>query len=107
MTIRMSVMAACSGLFLLSAGIAGAQTVVVSPEDETIIREYVVQNPVDPVELPDDYQVVVGSELPDTVTVARIESPRLTTHYEYVRYGDQILLVDPDTRRIVDILDKQ
>ncbi|MBN9259543.1 MAG: DUF1236 domain-containing protein, partial [Hyphomicrobium sp.] len=63
--------------------------------------------PVDPIELPSDYQVVVGSELPDSVTLTRIESSDLKRHYEYVRYGDQILLIDPDTRRIVDILEKQ
>ncbi|MBN9071735.1 MAG: DUF1236 domain-containing protein [Rhizobiales bacterium] len=107
MKMRTFLIAAYGGLLMMSAGIAAADTVVVSPEDETIIREYVVKNPVDPIELPSDYQVVVGSELPDSVTLTRIESSDLKRHYEYVRYGDQILLIDPDTRRIVDILEKQ
>ena len=86
------------------AGSVWAQTVVVSPEDEVIIREYVVQQPPAVVELPTDYHVVVGAELPDTVTLTPLAAPGLTVQYEYVRAGNDILIVEPGTRRIVDIL---
>lgn len=92
---------------VLFAGTAFAQTVVVTPEDEVIIREYVVQQKPTVVELPTEYQVVVGAELPDTITLSPLSATGLSTQYEYVAVGDKILLVQPGTRRIVDVLEPE
>ncbi|MCO5083707.1 MAG: DUF1236 domain-containing protein [Rhizobiaceae bacterium] len=92
---------------LLFSGAAWAQAVVVSPEDQIIIREYVVKQPPAVVELPSDYDIVVGAELPDTITLTPLAAPGLTMQYEYVAVGDDILLVEPGTRRIVDVLRRE
>lgn len=91
---------------LLLSGTAWAQTIVVSPEDEVIIREYMVQQRPTVVEVPPDY-VVVGAELPDTVVLTPLDAPGLAVEYEYVAVGDRILLVEPGTRRVIDVLEPE
>ena len=74
MNIRHSSIAA--GLLLLaSAGTTAAQTVVIAPEQETVIREYITTQQVQPVELPADVTVTVGATLPETVEVHALEVP--------------------------------
>lgn len=94
---------AVAGLLLLGgAGFAVAQDVVIAPEQETVIREYVTANPVDAVELPADVQVTVGATLPDTVELHTLDVPDVK--YSYVVVGGQTVLVEPETRKIVHII---
>lgn len=90
-----------AGLAIFAAvGAASAQTVVISPENETVIREYVTKKPLASISLP-GVELNVGSTLPETVVVERI--PDL--EYEYVVVDDRTVLVEPGTRRIVRVLD--
>jgi len=97
--------AAAAGILVLSGvSIAAAQTVVIAPEQETVIREYVVREQVEPV--PDvDFDLTVGSVVPDTIEVRRLDVPEITTEYEYIVVDGRTVLVEPGTRRIVHVID--
>jgi hypothetical protein len=96
---------AAAGLFAFaSLGAAIAQTVVIQPEQETIIREYVVREEVEPV-TDVDFELTVGSIVPDTVEVRRLEVPEIEGEYEYVVIDDRTVLVEPGTRKIVHVID--
>lgn len=91
---------------LLAAGgvIALADTIVITPEQQTVIREYVVQRQV-PAYVPADGVIVeVGSTLPEAVELHRIEAPGVQQVYSYVLVDGRTVLVDPATRRIVQII---
>ena len=51
-------------ILLAGTTFAAAQTVVVTPEQETIVREYVKTNPV-VVERPSNFELIVGAIIPD------------------------------------------
>ena len=94
---------AVAGLLLLGgAGFAIAQDVVIAPEQETVIREYVTTQKVAPAEVPADVQITVGSTLPDTIELHTLDVPDV--NYSYVVVGGQTVLVEPDTRKIVHIM---
>lgn len=98
------IVAATGLLAFFGVNAALAQTVVIAPEQETIIREYVVRQQVEPV--PDiDVELTVGSVVPDEVVVRRVEAPEITTEYEYVVIDGRTALVEPGSRRIVHIID--
>jgi hypothetical protein len=86
-------------------GIAAAQTVVITPEQETVVRDYVVAQRVEPVTLPADIVVTEGTVLPETVEVRVLEVPEIEVQYAYLVVDRRIVLVDPVTRRIVRIID--
>lgn len=87
------------------AGSALAQDVILLPEEEVVVREYVVKQPRAQVVVPDGYSVVVGEPLPDTIEVTPIDSPGFSREFEYVIINDRTVLIDPETREIVKVLD--
>ncbi|EHK55283.1 DUF1236 domain-containing protein [Allomesorhizobium alhagi] len=95
---------AVAGLLLLGgASFAVAQAVVIAPEQETVIREYVTTQKVDPVELPADVEVTVGATLPETVELHTLDVPDV--NYQYVVVDGRTVLVEPDTRKIVHVME--
>ncbi|MER9868460.1 DUF1236 domain-containing protein [Mesorhizobium sp. M0136] len=98
---RMHLSAAAAG-FLLFAGVgaAAAQDVVIEPQQETIVREYVKKQPLASVQLP-GVELNVGSTLPDTVELHEVPSVK----YRYVVVDNRTVLVDPGTRRIVKVIE--
>ena len=96
---RTSLAALALGSFLTSA--AMADSVVIAPEQETVIREYVTTHQVAPVEVT-DVDIAVGTTLPETVELHAIDVPDVS--YRYVVVGGQTVLVDPDSRKIVHVL---
>ena len=94
---------AIAGLALLAgAGVAAAQTVVIPAEQETVIREYVRTQPLASIDLP-GIELNIGSRLADDVELHAIEVPDV--RYRYVVVGGRTVLVDPDTRTIVHVMD--
>ena len=90
---------------LMFSGAAFAQTtVIVSPEQETVIREYVVERQVQPIAPPADVTIEVGATLPEVVELQPLEVPELQVEYRYVVMDGRTVLVEPETRRIVHIL---
>jgi Protein of unknown function (DUF1236) len=97
---RMHLATAAAGLLLLAGvGAAAAQDVIIQPEQETVIREYVHKQPLASVKIP-GIELNVGTALPDTVELREVPD----VQYRYVVVDGQTVLVDPGTRRIVKII---
>jgi hypothetical protein len=82
-----------------------AQTVVVSPEQRTTIKEYVVKEKIRPHRL--QSRVTVGATLPADVELAPVPEtwgPSFRS-YRYIYTGDDVVLVDPSSRRVIDVID--
>jgi hypothetical protein len=91
-----------AGLFLLAgAGFAAAETVVIAPEQETVIREYVKKKPIASIDLP-GVELNIGSTVPDTVEIHKIDAPDVT--YSYTVVGGRTYVVEPGTRKVVHVL---
>jgi hypothetical protein len=94
--------AAVASLFLFTtSGAALAQTVIVTPEQEVVVREYVKKKPIASINLP-GVELSIGSALPETVELHTIDAPDIK--YRYVVVDNRTVLVDADTRKIVHIV---
>ena len=94
---------AAAALLLAGASVAAAQDVVIQPEQQTVIREYVhKQPPLASIDLP-GFHVKLGESLPETVELHPIDVPDVK--YRYVVVDGQTVLVDPETRRIVQVIE--
>ena len=86
-------------------GVAGAAVgAALSPEESTRVRTYVVAQRRPSYTVRDE--VVVGYRVPRRATLYMI--PRdagITTMYRYTVINNRAVLVDPNTREIVEILD--
>jgi hypothetical protein len=99
---KLHLSSALAGLLLAaSASVVSAQTVVIQPEQETVIREYVKKQPLASIDLP-GIELNIGTKLPDTVELHAIDVPDVK--YRYVLVGGRTVLVEPSTREIVHIL---
>jgi hypothetical protein len=103
---------ATAGAIALFAGqVAFAQddsaTLTIAPEHEKIIRDYVVKEHVRPATV--DETFAVGATVPDTVDIAPVPEQIYTTapevkKYRYFYWNNRVVFVDPDSRRVVDII---
>ena len=92
---------AAAGLVLLTGvGVATADQVIVTPEQQTVIREYVDRHPLASISLL-GVELNVGSTLPDTVELHEVPD----VEYRYVVVNDRTVLVEPGTRRIVQVIE--
>jgi hypothetical protein len=97
---KMHLTTAAAGLLLFAgAGAVAAQDVVIEPEQETVIREYVHKQPLASIEVP-GVKLSVGSVLPDTVELHEVPNVK----YRYVVVDNQTVVVDPGTRKIVQVI---
>jgi hypothetical protein len=103
MNTRLS-LAAAGLLTLAGIGMAAAQDVVITPDQETVIHQYITTQKVEPVAPPADFEVTVGAVVPDTVQITPLDVPDMQTKYDYVVLGDRTVLVDPGSRKIVHIM---
>jgi hypothetical protein len=78
-------------------------TTTIAPADETQMREYVVREHHPMVPPPPGFTVNTGVILPEAVQLYSFPAER-NWRYEYATIGDQTVLVDPATRRVVHIL---
>ena len=94
---------AAAGLAMLAGiGVATADQVIITPEQQTVVREYVQRHPLASISLL-GVELNVGSTLPETVELHPIEVPDV--EYRYVVVDDRTVLVDPGTRRIVQVIE--
>src|SRR5215210_3459320 len=80
-------------------------TVTIAPEQRTRIKQYVVQQKVRPVTVKE--RVTVGTVLPADVEFAAVPGdwgPELG-RYRYVYTNDNVVLVEPSSRRVIQIID--
>ena len=89
----------------ITTGAAPSATVVIEPQYREHIRSYIVEHPVRPVETRE--QIVVGATLPDDVELRAVptEWGPTVTRYRYVYTNDHVVLVEPSTRRVVQIVE--
>ena len=101
---RLSVICVATAVGILAASPALAQTVVITPEQHTMMREYVYKEKIKP-RKKIKQEVVVGSTLPEEVELVPVPEawgPNLRT-YHYVYTGDRFYFVEPSSRRVVHI----
>ena len=104
---KRALFAGVAALTLLTAGQALAETVTlkIAPDQRTRIKEYVVRERVKPVVVQE--RVHVGTMLPADIelrTVPNDWGPGVT-RYRYVYYNDNVYLVDPADRRVIEEID--
>jgi len=87
-------------LLLAGIGAAAAEDIIIQPEQDTVIREYVKKQPLASVKLP-GVELNVGTALPDTVELHEVPN----VQYRYVVIDNRTVLVDPGTRKIVKVYD--
>jgi|SRR5688572_23470950 hypothetical protein len=103
---RKVLLAGVAALALTASGESFAQAVAieVAPEQRTVIKEYVVKQNVRPITIQGDIRV--GSALPADVQLVEVPSvwgPSFT-RYRYVYWNNQVVLVDPSSRQVVQII---
>jgi hypothetical protein len=80
---------------------AGHAAVQIEPEYRTRIHSYVTEHRVRPVETRE--KIIVGSPVPRDVELEAVPTewgPSLT-RYRYVYSGERVMLVDPETRTVI------
>jgi hypothetical protein len=88
-----------------TVGVGPAETVVIEPEQRTLIRDYVVKERVAPVTVKE--RVSVGARLPADVELRAVPStwgPKLSK-YRYFYSDEHVYLVEPSNRTVVQIID--
>ena len=84
-----------------TTGTGHSAAVQIEPEYRTKIRSYVTEHKIRPVETRE--KIVVGSPVPRDVELEAVPTewgPSLT-RYRYVYSGERVMLVDPETRAVV------
>jgi Protein of unknown function (DUF1236) len=104
---KRSLLMTVAAVSLLTSAPSFAQTTVIEldPEQRTTIREYVVRERVPAARL--QGQIRVGAVLPadvDLVAVPETWGPSVR-RYRYVHWNDRVVLVEPSSRRVVQIID--
>jgi hypothetical protein len=88
-----------------TVGVGPAGTVIVEPEQRTVIKDYVVKERVAPVRVKE--RIAVGATLPADVELRAVPSawgPKLSK-YRYIYSDDHVYLVEPSNRTVVHIID--
>lgn len=91
-------------VLLAGTAFVSAQTVVISPEQEAVVQEYVTIHPVE-VERPSNFELVVGAIIPDILKPGELAENTLDNRYQYVVMDGRTVLIEPETRRVVHIIE--
>lgn len=108
-------LATALGFAILFSAPAFAQAIVVAPDDfgpddDVVVRDYIVRRPVGPGPIVGSIPLRPGSIVPGDVELAPFTdapNPRLRGFGYFVAPGDKIVVVDPATRAVVRILDRE
>jgi len=76
------------------------QQVIITPEQRTVVHQYVKKHPLASVNLL-GLELNVGSALPDTVELQEVPD----VQYRYAVVDNHTVLVDPSTRRIIEVVE--
>ena len=91
---------AAAVLLLVGLGAAAAEDIIIQPEQETVIREYVKKQPLASLKLP-GVELNVGTALPDTVELHEVPNVK----YRYTVIDNRTVVVDPGTHKIIKVYD--
>ena len=87
-----------------TVGVAGPGVGIIADEQLPVFRRYVVEERLPSFAIPD--RVVVGSTLPEVgVTYYDVPERFGATTYRYTIVNDRTVLVDPRSRRIMQVVD--
>ena len=83
-------------------------TWTVRPEERTVIHDYVVKERVRPEAVKED--IVIGAPVPTDVELQPVPEEIYTKvpearRYEYFDWNGRVVFVDPDSRKVVQIVD--
>ncbi|AZO08717.1 MULTISPECIES: DUF1236 domain-containing protein [unclassified Mesorhizobium] len=91
---------AVTGVALMAGlGLAAADEVIITPEQQTVVKEYVHKHPIASVNIL-GLELGVGSTVPDTVELQTVPD----VQYRYAVVNDHTVLIDPGTRRVVQVI---
>jgi Protein of unknown function (DUF1236) len=103
---KKTLLAGAAAFAVLATSAAFAQTtIVIKPDQRTRIHDYMAREHIAPAPLQE--RVVVGAVLPPSVILAPVPEvwgPDLAP-YRYVYWNDRVVLVDPATHRVIDIVE--
>ena len=88
-----------------TVGVGPAETVVIEPEQRTIIKDYVVKEKVAPVRVQE--RISVGARLPADVELRTVPStwgPKFSK-YRYVYSDDRVYLVEPSNLTVIQVIE--
>jgi uncharacterized protein DUF1236 len=88
--------------FAQTVGVGPAETVVIEPEQRTVIKQYVVKENVAPVK----ERISVGATVPADIELRSAPAawgPKLSK-YRYVYSDDHVYLVEPTNRTVVQVI---
>jgi len=95
---------------LLASGYSMAQdaTLTIEPAHRTIIKNYIVKEHVRPEKVKET--IAVGATVPADVTLAPVPDTLITEvpevrNYQYFDWNGKIVFVEPQTRKVVSIVD--
>lgn len=103
---------AAAGLLTSASAFAQMETTTttwtVKPEERTVIKDYVVKEKIRPEPIKEE--VTIGAPVPADVTLqpvpeeiyARVPEAR---RYQYFDWDGRVVFVDPDSRKVVQIVD--
>jgi Protein of unknown function (DUF1236) len=104
---KRTLLAGAAALAIVVSGQALAEgvSVEIAPEQRTRIKEYVVKEKVNPVTVRE--RVTVGATLPADVELRAVPSDwgPSVSRYRYVYHDNHVVLVEPSSRRVVQIID--
>ena len=83
-------------------------TWTVRPEERTVIHDYVVKERIRPEAVKED--IVIGAPVPTDVELQPVPEEIYTKvpevrRYEYFDWNGRVVFVDPDSRKVVQIVD--
>lgn len=91
---------------LLFAGmsISNAQDMVIKPDQQGKVREFVMQKKAKPVALP-GVKLDVGATVPDSVTLTPLELDGMDKSYDYIVVSGRTYIIDPADRKVVQVME--
>ena len=92
--------AAAALLLFAGVGAVAAEEVIITPEQDTVIHEYVKKQPLASVKVP-GVELNIGTALPDTVELHEIPDVK----YRYTVIDNRTVVVDPGTHKIIKVYD--
>ena len=82
---------------------APAPMAPLSAQDRVVVKEYVIKNKHPSAKFTGS--VVIGEALPPDVQFYSVEGPATVTKYRYTIVNDRMVLVDPTSRKIIEIIE--
>ncbi|WP_246696334.1 DUF1236 domain-containing protein [Mesorhizobium sp. SARCC-RB16n] len=92
---------AVAGLALLAGlGFALADEIIVTPEQQTVVKEYVHKHKIASVNVL-GLELGIGSAVPDTVELQTVPDVK----YRYAVINDHTVLIDPSSRKVIQVIE--